>query len=721
MPRPYPGVNLNVLRRALKTLNVPVMAPTNAQILASDAARLYEFGPFRLDPRTRRLYRDGEVIPLSGKVYDTLVILVRSAGRVVEKDDLMKLVWPDRFVTDDSLTQSISILRKALGETPDAPRFVVTIPRRGYRFTAGVLEIPVAPSLADSVDTPTGHEFTTVGKPADVQVLSPDAARTFAAPARAVAADARAGPVAAALQSKRIANGTTKTLATRGALQRIVSAGRATTTMVVLGLLLAGLWWVGIGRFAGRRVSAGRAIASIAVLPLENFSRDPDQEHLADGMTEALITRFGGLRSLRVISRTSAMQFKDTRKPVPEIAKALAVDAVVTGSVQRSGDRIRTTVQLIRSNPEEQLWSATYDRDMHDVLALQSELALIVAKQVGIVVTGADSTRVTSVAPTVSPEVYDRYLKGRFQFNKYTQASVVESITHFEAAMAADAGFAPAYVGLAAAYSSLGTITIGASPPSDVLPKAVAAANRALELDPTLADAYVWLAIAQQQDWRWVEAETALRRALELNPSHAHAHAQLGWWLLFHGRTDEAIASSRRGRDLDPLATHLHVSLGVTLYNARRYAEATRELESLLAIEPDNFQALMILGLTLVEMARFDEAIRALEHGSARSERSPMILGTLAGAYARAGQQARAQRIVDELVSLRKTRYVTAGAFVFAYMGLGEHDQAFVWLERAYAERNNIVKFIGVNPIYDPVQADPRLADLVRRVGLARQ
>jgi TolB-like protein/tetratricopeptide (TPR) repeat protein len=438
-------------------------------------------------------------------------------------------------------------------------------------------------------------------------------------------------------------------------LHRHFSGRSATVTTVVVGLaIVCGLLWLGAERFSGRRPSAGPSIRSIAVLPLENFSGDPDQGYAADGITEALIARLGGLRGLRVISRTSAMQFKGTRKPIPEIATTLAVDAVVTGSVQRSGGRIRITAQLIQSNPEEQLWSGTYDRDMRDVLALESEVALIVAKQVGIVVTGADSARGTGVAPTVSPAVYDHYLKGRFQFHKYTQASIEESITHFEAAIAADASFAPAYVGLAAAYGSLGTITIGASPPSDVLPKAVAAANRALELDPTLSDAYVWLAIAQQQDWRWVEAEAALRRALELNPSHAHAHAQLGWWLLFHGRTDEAIASSRRGRDLDPLEMHLHVNLEVTLYNARRYDEATRELRSLLTIDPDNFQALMILGLTLIEMARFDEAIQALERGSSRSGRSPMMLGTLAGAYARAGQGARAQRVVDELLVLRR-------------------------------------------------------------------
>ena len=403
---------------------------------------------------------------------------------------------------------------------------------------------------------------------------------------------------------------------------------------------------------------------------------------------------------------------------MPEIAKALNVDAVVTGSVQRAGDRIRITAQLIRSDPEEQLWSDSYDRELRDALALQSEVALVIARQVGSVVTGPQNARLANAAPAVSPAAYDNYLKGRFQFNKYTRDSIEDSIRLFNTAIAADATFAPAYVGLASAYNSLGGIAIGASAPTDVRPTAVAAAMRAIELDPALADAHALLGKIQQQNWQWSEAEASFRRALALNPSHAVAHAQLGWWLLCRGRAEEAIASSRYGSELDPLSEDLHVSHGITLYNARHYDEAVRELRRLLAINPDNTWALMILGLTLVEAGRFDEAIHALELGASRSDRSPMILGALAGAYGRSGQRSKGLRLVDELSSLRKVRYVTAGAFVFAYMGLGEYEHGFAWLERGYAERTTIMAFIKVNPIYDPVRTDPRFIDLVRRVGL---
>jgi TolB-like protein/DNA-binding winged helix-turn-helix (wHTH) protein/Flp pilus assembly protein TadD len=661
----------------------------NAQIpeFEGEPARVYEFGPFRLDPRKRRLYRDGEVIPLSGKAYDALVVLVRCSGRVVDKDDLIKLVWPDTFVTDDSLTQSISVLRKALGETRDAPRFILTIPRRCYRFSGDVVEISVA---------------------------------AFAEPAWGGMAEAQAARAAPARQLNGIAGGRPEGgLAGDGGLQLPARARHAAVMIVVLGLVLAGgRLWFGTDLLRGRQASAGTSIHSVAVLPLDSLSGDREQDYVADGMTEALIARLGSLRNLRVISRTSAMQFKGGRNSVPEIARALAVDAVITGSVQRSGGRIRVTAHLIRSDPEEQLWSGTYDRDVRDVLALQSELALVIAREVDIIVTGPESARLAAASPAVSPEVYDHYLKGRFYFTKYTRASIDQSIEQFEAAITGDPTFAPAYLGLATAYGSFGTIMIGASAPSDVLPKAVAAAKRALELDPTLADAEVWLSDAAQQEWRWAEAESRLRRALELNPSLARAHSSLGWWLLYRGRTEEAIAESRRGRDLDPLSLDLGVELAVTLYMARRYDEAIRELQSILTLDPAHVNALMILGMAHVERARFDHAIRALEKGAAVSDRNPMILGTLAGAYARGGHRAQARRIVDELVSLSEARYVTPGAFVFAYMGLGEHDQAFAWLERGYAERTVIMKFLRVNPMFDPLRADQRFLDLVRRVGL---
>jgi TolB-like protein/DNA-binding winged helix-turn-helix (wHTH) protein/Flp pilus assembly protein TadD len=657
------------------------------------ASPIFGFSVFELDVRSGELRKSGTRVNLQQQPFQVLSCLLERPGELIARDELRQRLWPkDTFVDfEHGLNTAVKRLRDTLNDSADTPRFIETIPRRGYRFIApvtrsgGVLDASAGPGEDSAIVQPAPAVQTRVmpgesRRPAEISAESglepPDASH-------------RRDGLSAAL------------------------------TIVALGLVLAlSLTWIGPEQVLGRRAGGAPVIRAIAVLPLENLSGHSDQDYLADGMTEAMIVRLGSLQNLRVISRTSVMQFKGTRKPVPEIAKALNVDAVVTGSVQRAGDRIRITAQLIRSDPEEQLWSDSYDRDLRDVLALQHDVAQVIALRVGGVVAGRQNAQFANVPRTVQAGVYDSYLKGRFQFNKYTRDSIEDSIRLFKAAIAGDATFAPAHVGLASAYSALGGIAISAAAPTDVRPIAVAAAMRALELDPTLADAHALLGSLKQQDWQWSEAEGRLRHALELNPSHARAHAALGWWLLCRGRAAEAIVSSGYARELDPLAEDLHVSYGITLYNARHHDEAVRELRSLLAINPNNTQALLILGLTLTASERFDEAIRTLELGASRSHRSPMMLGALAGAYGRDGQRARGLRIVDELISLRKANYVTAGAFVFAYMGLGEYEQGFAWLERGFAERTTIMAFIKVNPIYDPVRTDPRFMDLVRRVGL---
>ena len=500
--------------------------------------------------------------------------------------------------------------------------------------------------------------------------------------------------------------------------RRLVPRRWVPAIVVALALALAGgLMWVGLERFSARQASARSPIRLVAVLPLQNFSGDPQQEYFADGMTEALIARLSGLDSLRVISHTSVMQFKGARKPVPEIARSLAVDAVVAGSVSRSGSRIRISAQLIRGDPDEILWSGTYDREVGDVLALQSDVAQVIARHVDVTVTGPERTRLT-MTRAVSPEVYESYLKGRLQLNQLTRAANETSIKYFEAAIAGDSTFAPAHAGLALAYNALNTVIIGASPPAELHPRAIAAARTALELDPDLADAHAVLASVQQRDYRWAEAGAGFQRALELNPSDARTHAWLAWWLACRGRAEEAIASARRGRDLDPLSQRWGYLFGAVLVLARRHDDAARELRSALALEPNHPAALAFLAAALVQMSKFDEATATLERAVSLSDRSPGLLGALAGAYARAGRRNDARRILDELTRLRQTRHVPAAAFVFAYVGLGEHDRAFGWLDRAYDERSNIMMFLKVQAAYDPLRKDPRFPVLLRRVGL---
>jgi TolB-like protein/Flp pilus assembly protein TadD len=462
--------------------------------------------------------------------------------------------------------------------------------------------------------------------------------------------------------------------------------------------------------------SANGGIRSLAVLPLENFSGNPEQDYLSDGMTEALIARLSAIHALRVISRTSAMQFKGTRKSVPAIGKELNVDAIIEGSVLRSGDKIRVTVQLIRADTDEHLWSGTYDRELQDVLALQSDVTYGIAHHIQVAVNG--TPRGSFGAPrTVAPDVYEAYLKGRFDLHKNSRAGLEEALRHFHAAVDADATFAPAYAGLAATYSAVGQVFYG-EPPSETRRKTLVAARKALELDPELAEARALLANALQKDWHWVEAEAEYRRAIELSPSDAAAHAGLADWLLCQGRTEEALASARRAQELDPRAFH-GTQIGWILFQARRYDEAIRELRTALTIEPKDPMALWFLGFVLIGAERFDEAIATLERASSLSDRSSAVLGVLVGAYARAGRRAEALRILDELHRRRQRGYVPAAAFLNAYLGLGDTEEAFAWLERAAEERSNIMQFLKVHPFFDSLRGDPRFADCLRRANFS--
>ena len=455
-------------------------------------------------------------------------------------------------------------------------------------------------------------------------------------------------------------------------------------------------------------------ITSLAVLPLKNLSGDPAQEYFADGMTEEVIGRLSMIRGLRVISRTSAMQFKDTRLSAPEIARKLGVDALVEGSVMREGNRIRVHAQLIRASTDEHFWSESYDRELGDALTLESEVAQSIAQKVEVTVTGEERARLVAARP-VSPEVYESYLQGLFAKGN-SRAEVEKRIAWFDEAIRKDPTFAQAYVGLADAYGNLGTVFVGA-PPSETRPKVINAARKALELDPDLADAHVLLANMYMRQWKWAEAEAEYRRALDLNPNDAAAHDGFSDWLLCHGRMEEALAWARRARDLDPLGTSGH-TIGWTLFNAHRYDEAIREFRNVLAVRPDDSLPLWPLGWALICNHQAEEAIPVLEKAASVTDRSPGVISTLIWAYAHAGRRADALRLLGELKKRQQTGYVPAGAFVNAYLGLGDNDEAFAWFERAYEEQSNILIYIKVFPWYDPLRGDPRFQDLVRRVGL---
>jgi pentatricopeptide repeat protein len=488
--------------------------------------------------------------------------------------------------------------------------------------------------------------------------------------------------------------------------------------LVLAGIAAIGL--VSVAYFFTSRNHSGAAahpkIQSLAVLPLKNLSGDPAQDYLADGMTDALIGRLAGIRDLRVISHTSVIRFKNPQLSVPEIARELGVDAIVEGSVMREGNRIRVTAQLIRGATDEHFWSETYDRDLQDVLALQSELAQSIAEKVEVTVTGEEHQRLSAARP-VAPEVYESYLKGWSVIARSrNRADIEEGASYFEESIRRDATFAPAYVGLARAYTALGTVFVGA-PASETRPKVMSAARKALELDPNIADAHVLLANVLQEEWHWQEAESEYKRALELGPNDAQAHAGFALWLLCEGRTDEAVTWIQRARQLDPVEVS-GISVGWILFQSHRYDEALREYHSVLAVQPESVGALWNTGFVLNAKNQPEDAIPYLEKAASVSNRNPAVLAVLIRAYAHAGRRDEALKLLAEMKRRASAGYVPAGAFVNAYLGLGDTDESFAALEQAYKEQSNILQFLKTHPYFDPLRNDPRFIELLHRVGL---
>jgi serine/threonine-protein kinase len=455
-------------------------------------------------------------------------------------------------------------------------------------------------------------------------------------------------------------------------------------------------------------------IQSLAVLPLENLSNDPAQEYFADGMTEALITNLSKIRALRVISRTSAMQYKHARKPLPEIANELHVDAVVEGSVERSGDRVRIDAQLIQAKEDRSLWANSYERSLSDVLSLQSDVAQAIAGEIRVQLTPQEHAGL-SARRTVNPQAYEAYLRGRYLWNKRTPADLRSAMEQFKKAIDRDPTYALAYAGLADGYILLADH--GELSPREAMPLGKAAAKKALVLDDSLAEAYASLAvITWSYDWDAAAAEEGFRRALALNPNYATAHQWYGIYLVNVGRFDEGIEEMRRAQELDPLSLIIELNVGRSYYFARRYDQAIEHLQQLEQREPNFWYVRNILGQTYLAMGRINDAIAELERALALSPESERNMGVLGDAYARAGRKAEARRLAENLLALAHTRHFSPAYLAMIYMGLDEKAQAFAWLEKAYADRSDWILEMGVEPEFDLLRSDPRFRELMHRL-----
>ena len=643
--------------------------------------RLIRFGVFELDLCSGELQRQGRKIRLEGQPVQVLICLLENPGELVTREELHRKLWPaDTFVNfEHGLNAAVKRLRRALSDSADNPRFVETLPRRGYRF--------IAPMQAVAV---TGDE------PA-VQVA-----------AAVTEAPAIPSPPEAKDQDQVHLSDMTVPVARQHRPRAWKRSG-----FVVFGTLAILTGWI---LRPGRHPQP--AIRSVAVLPLENLSGDASQDYFSDGMTDELITELGKISELRVISRTSAMTYKGSHESLPQIARDLNVEAIVEGAVLRSGNQVRITAQLILAAADKHLWAKSYEGDLQDTLMLQQQVASSIAEQIRIELT-PHVQAILENGERVNPVAYEAYLKGWYFWNKRTGEGLKKAIDYFNQAIQTDPNYAAAYAGLADSYGLAGDWQYGVLAPREAYPRAKAAATKAIALDSTLGEAHISLAWCLDGfDWDWESGGREFTRGIELSPGYATGHHWYGWHLATLGRHGEAIAELEKAESLDPLSLIIGADLAEELLIAHRYDEAIKQSRKTMNMDPFFALTHYVLGEVFVQERMYNEAIAELQKAIQLSPGSTAFTANLAYAYAESGKRDEASQILNGLKSNSHDHLSSAPEIALVYVGLDEKDQAMGWLEKAYAERFN--PGVLLRPAFDPLRSDPRFQNLLRRIGLSR-
>jgi TolB-like protein/DNA-binding winged helix-turn-helix (wHTH) protein/Tfp pilus assembly protein PilF len=632
------------------------------------------FGAFQVDLRTRELRKHGVRLRLQAQPFQVLEMLLRHPGTVVTREEIKGRLWPDDTFGnfDHGLNKAINKIREALADSALHPRYVETVARNGYRFIETVtvvgesVGIPVTEPVAE---VPAGGGESTV-EPLPDQLLPPQA------------------------QNK--------------SLVWKITAACFSLSLILLSFFI---WH--------RELTRGQPpdIRSLAVLPLENLSSDTAQEYFADGMTDELISALGTIHGLRVISRTSAMLYKHAHKPLPEIARELNVDAVIEGTVLRSGERVRITAQLIRANTDEHLWAQTYQGDLRDMLQFQDKVASEIADRIRLTVTSQQRTLLKN-ARLVNPSALDAYLRGRYFWNKRTEDGLKKAIDYFNQAITKDPNYPQAYSGLADSYALLADWEYGVLAPKLAFPRAEAAAAKALELDNYLGEAHASRALCLQLfDWDWTSAQRELQRAIELSPSYASAYQWYAWNLIVLGRNDEGLVELKKAEALDPLSLIISADLADALVIARRYQESIKQSQKTIEMDPSFPVAHYQMAQALLQLHNTKQAATELQQAIELSRGNPICTSLLAYLYAVSGSQSEARKILGELKDGSARKQANAADIALIYAGLNEKDQAFAWLEKAYEDRVN--PSVLLRPAFDSLRSDPRFRDLLHRVGIS--
>ena len=617
----------------------------------------YEFGRFRLKVAERVLLREGELVPLTPKVFDILVTLVEHGGQVVAKDDLMKRVWPNTFVEEGNLTQNISLLRKALGETPGGVQFIETVPRRGYRFVADTSQSWNGEEVAES----SNHDSQ---PPAPPVVSIPN---TTSQPA---------------------------------------GLKRTPVFALVAGIVVTGI--IVLFYFTGRGKAGDSApIQSIAVLPFIDESADPDAEYINDKIAESLINSLSKLPQLRVVPRSVVAGYKGKEMDPRKVGQELNVRAVVTGRMRRHGDIVSIQADLIDLESVAQLWGQHYDHKVSDVLLVQDDISRDIFENLRLKLNVEEKKQL---------EAYGLYLKGRNAWNKRTGDALLQAIDYFNQAIAIDPNYGAAYAGLADCYNML--VVYGRLQPKEGFPKAKEAATKALEIDESSAEAHTSMAFIKfRWDWDRTATEREFQEAIKLKPAYAPAHQWYSSYLVAVERFDEAIAEAKRTEELEPLSFVASSHLGWIYYLAGQNDKAIEQCRKILELDPSSFPARRYLGLAYEAKGMYPEAIAEFQTGVKLSG-SPLMHALLGHAYAASGRTTEAKQVLNDLQQLQEQRYVSPYTVAAIYAGLGDQAQAFKWLERAVEERDIWLMNLKVDPVFAKLRSQRQFADILGRIRL---
>jgi TolB-like protein/Tfp pilus assembly protein PilF len=589
---------------------------------------VYDFGPFRLNPMERLLLRRKSAVPLTPKVFDTLVVLVRNSGHVVSKDELMREIWPDTNVEEANLTQNVSTLRKVLDQNHPGSSYIETVPKRGYRFIARVRKV------LEAGDHSAGQK---------------DNSR----------------PVAEQL--------------------------------------------------AG---SKSQSLSSLAVLPFVNTSADPNAEYLSDGITESLINNLSQLPELRVMARSTVFRYKGRDVDPQDVGRELGVRAVLAGRVIHLGNKLIIRTELIDAAEGRHIWGDQYDREPSDIIAVQEEISREISEKLRLRLTGRQKKLLTK-RYTDNTVAYHAYLKGRYYWNKRTEEGFKKGIEYFRQAIKEDPNYALAYTGLADCYNLLNSY--GMLPPGDSAPIIKAATRQALQMDNMLAEAHASLGhVKMMHDWDWPGAEREFRHAIKLNPGYATAHHWYALYLRAMGRFEESLEEIRQAQRLDPLSLIINTVVGTHFYYARQYDKAIEQCRKTLELDSNFHIAYGVIGEAYTQQGMYQEAIAELQKATSLSP-GPEGLALLGYTYALAGHRSEARKVLNKLKGLSSRRYIEPASIAIIHTGLGEREQAFEWLEKAYEHRNELLVMIKVDPRLDALRSDARFTDLLRRVLYLRR